>query len=121
MRIPINPLVLLSFLSTFWVSAHGQKKDVGFMNGYPLRPVAIDAVKLNEGFFADRVDTHLDVTFPYVMNRLAPFIHNVHREADLAKGRPAQPEAEIKGGGGLTLVRALEGLPNIVQVKPLKF
>ncbi len=103
------PFVLLSLLSAFAVTAQGQKKDRGFMNGYPLRPVAINAVKLNDGFFADRVETHLEVTFPYVMNRLAPFIHNHHREVDLAKGRPAKPEIEFRGGGGLTLARALEG------------
>ncbi|SVC64710.1 uncharacterized protein METZ01_LOCUS317564, partial [marine metagenome] len=32
------PFVLLSLLGAFAVTAHGQKKDRGFMNGYPLRP-----------------------------------------------------------------------------------
>lgn len=109
-RISILSIVSLCFcVSSVYAQEGGKDKDTGFMNGYPLRPVSIREVKLDEGFFADRIKTHLDVTFPHVLKKLDPFIRQVHREANMVKGRPAGPEIQIRGGGGLTLVRALEG------------
>ena len=69
--------------------------------GYPLKPVPINEVKLDEGFWAQRMKTHMDVTIPHVLKTL---------NIDYADPKP--------GKSALALVRTLEGAAYCLMIKP---
>ena len=68
--------------------------------GYPLTPVSLRQVALGDGFWGDRMETHLEVTIPHVLKTLG---------VDYADPRP--------GRSALALVRTLEGVSHSLLLK----
>jgi len=104
-------------LCVLLTQVQGKEKDTGFMNGYPIRPVSISDVELRAGVLADRIDAHLNGTVPHLMERLDLHIRKFLWDADQLRGTDAGPEPVPKGGGGLTLLRLVEGLGYTLMIK----
>ncbi|MHC4248464.1 MAG: beta-L-arabinofuranosidase domain-containing protein [Planctomycetota bacterium] len=68
--------------------------------GYPLTPVPISEVKLREGFWSQRMKTHINVTVPHVLKTL---------KIDYAKPEPSVSQ--------LALVRTLEGVAYCLMIR----
>ena len=61
--------------------------------GYPLTPVPLNEVKLEDGFWSDRMKTHINVTIPHILKTL---------NIDYSDPKPSR--------SALALVRTLEGV-----------
>jgi hypothetical protein len=68
--------------------------------GYPLNAVPIRGVQLEEGFWANRMKTHLEVTIPHVLRTL---------QIDYSDPVPSRSQ--------LALVRTLEGVSYSLMIK----
>jgi DUF1680 family protein len=71
--------------------------------GYPLTPLLLSDVKLDEGFWADRMKTHVEVTIPHVLKTLG---------IDYADPKP--------GRSALALARTLEGVSYVLMMEDHK-
>jgi len=68
--------------------------------GYPLTPVPISEVKLENGFWSQRMKTHINVTVPHVLKTL---------KIDYANPEPSVSQ--------LALVRTLEGVSYCLMIE----
>ena len=68
--------------------------------GYPLKPVGINEVKLADGFWSQRMKTHMAVTIPHVLKTLG---------IDYSEPKPSI--------SALALVRTLEGAAYCLMIK----
>jgi len=109
--------ILLLSLGASRADAQEPEKDTSFMNGYPLRPVKISDVELKGGVLADRIDAHLNGTVPHLMERLDLHIRQFLWEADELRGKAVGPKPVPQGGGGLTLLRLVEGIGYTLMIK----
>ncbi len=53
---------------------------------YPIRPVPFTAVEVTDSFWAPRIQTHHEVTVPYVLDQSSNYINNIYRAAGLKGG-----------------------------------
>ena len=98
--------VALLCLCSSWAYSRDGKPAGGYVSrpaplGYPLRPLPIKDVKLADGFWAQRMKTHIEVTIPHVLKTL---------KIDYADPKPSI--------SALALVRALEGAAYCLMIQP---
>ena len=83
--------------------------------GYPLKPVPINKVKLEDDFWSPRLKTHLRVTIPYILEHLESTIENLRRKANIIQGRGG-PEPSGRNNG-LALNRTMEGVAYCLMIE----
>ncbi len=96
MKIPVFSFFCLVFLQVLAFPGLGRESKVRSSPapiGYPLTPVGLGRVALGDGFWGDRMKTHVKVTIPHVLKTLG---------VDYSDPRP--------GRSALALVRTLEGV-----------
>ena len=81
-------------------SAYPKDKPTAAPIGYPLTPVSSRDVKLERGFWADRIKLHREVTIPHVLKTL---------QIDWAAPVPSRSQ--------LALVRTLEGVSHCLMIR----
>ena len=92
----VLPAILICYLGEV---AYSKGKPAPTPIGYRLTPVSGSAVKLEHGFWADRIKLHVEVTIPHVLKTL---------EIDCENPVPARAQ--------LALVRTLEGVSHSLMI-----
>jgi len=93
----ILPAILICSLAA---AAYSKDKPTPPPIGYPLTPVSSRAVKLDRGFWADRIKLNTEVTIPHVLKTL---------KIDWDNPVPARSQ--------LALVRTLEGVSHSLMIR----
>src|SRR6187200_2435911 len=97
-------------------SARAQKAS----HDYPVQPVPFTAVKLNDVFWAPRIETNRKVTIPAAFQKCEESgrINNFERAAMALKGEPHDKKAPPYPFDDTDLYKVIEGASYVLNVQP---